>query len=235
MTRPSAPAPWANDANYPADAAPEAGSPTKIALAHDQDTIGARPDGIPTAQEENWWRNLVGKWTAFLFSLFDADDNLVMPEDASVVVSGDGRYRHGTLTMVLDAKLGSAQGFDTPWVANYGGVHGDDPIQWHLPVPLPVGKRITAIRCRVKDSAVGPTKWQITVFEAYDDNAPVDIGGGTFLSSGAGTKQTATFAGIDYTMVAGRAVVIDFTPNSLISGDPMDIYQTEVDYDDLLP
>lgn len=69
MSIPTEDAPWATDANYPAGAEPEAGTPTKVALALDQDTLGNRPDAIPTAQEDNDWRNRVGLWTTYIKSL----------------------------------------------------------------------------------------------------------------------------------------------------------------------
>lgn len=57
---------WASDANYPAGAEPEAGTPTKVAPTTGQGTIGWRPDQIPTAQEQNWWMDLVADWLAYL-------------------------------------------------------------------------------------------------------------------------------------------------------------------------
>ena len=60
---------WATDDNYPADAEPEAGSPTKVAYTLGQATIGWRPKGRPPAQELNTWMNLVYQW--ILWSIED--------------------------------------------------------------------------------------------------------------------------------------------------------------------
>lgn len=69
MTRPITVIEWATDANYPADAAPEQGSPTKIALSLGQATIGWRPGGIPPAQEWNTLHNHHGTWLKYLQSI----------------------------------------------------------------------------------------------------------------------------------------------------------------------
>lgn len=65
-TKPTDLTPWADDASYPADAAPEASTPTKVAYTLGQETVGYRPDGNPIAQEDNTWRHRVGLWVQYL-------------------------------------------------------------------------------------------------------------------------------------------------------------------------
>ncbi len=70
---------WATSTNYPNDAAPEANTPTKVALT-DQATLGWRPGAKPPAQILNTWNNHVGQWLQYI-----SDGAL----DGSFSVSGD--------------------------------------------------------------------------------------------------------------------------------------------------
>lgn len=104
MAKPAAGLPtWASDTNYPAGAEPEAGTATKVAPTTGQDTIGWRPDQIPTAQEENYWKNLVYQWIQYL-------DGGALTGDVEI----DGNL-HVTGTTTLDDNLtvsGDVQGED---------------------------------------------------------------------------------------------------------------------------
>ncbi len=66
MDKPTDLAPWADDANYPAGAEPEAGTPTKVAYTLGQEAVGWRPKGKPPAQELNTWMHRVGQWVQYV-------------------------------------------------------------------------------------------------------------------------------------------------------------------------
>lgn len=110
---------WASDTDYPADAAPEASTATKVAPTSGQETIGWRPDQIPTAQEMNYWMNLVYQWLTYLDGgslvgnvLVTGDlhvtgntqldgtlavgDNVTLAANKDVVLSGTGHVKHGS-------------------------------------------------------------------------------------------------------------------------------------------
>jgi hypothetical protein len=86
MAKPAELADWANDANYPAGAEPEAGFPTKVAPTTGQENVGWRPDQIPAAEEDNDWRHRVGLWVAYMNSgVFDGDHKV----EGDLEVEGD--------------------------------------------------------------------------------------------------------------------------------------------------
>lgn len=86
MPRPATPAPeWASDANYPAGPEPEAGFPTKVAPTSGQADVGWRPDQIPPAEEENWWKNNVWLWLAYLQEITAPKWKWIAAEAATVV------------------------------------------------------------------------------------------------------------------------------------------------------
>lgn len=94
--KPTAPAPWATTANYPADAAPEASTPTKVAYPGGQAAIGYRPDENPAAQEDNDWRNKVGQATQYLY---DGDFDGPINIDGT---TGDFSVNGGSVLMIVD-------------------------------------------------------------------------------------------------------------------------------------
>lgn len=97
--KPVAAAPWATTANYPADAAPEAGTATKIAYPGGQATIGYRPNENPDAREDNDWRNKVGAFTQYLL---DGDLDGPINIDASI---GDFTVNGGSTVFATDFEV----------------------------------------------------------------------------------------------------------------------------------
>ncbi len=90
-------APWATDANYPAGAEPEAGTPTKVAYTLGQATTGWRPKGKPPAQEWYRWMNRVGAWTVYLDAGIWEDDLTIAA--GKKIIPADGNLKvDGTLT-----------------------------------------------------------------------------------------------------------------------------------------
>lgn len=101
MAKPASLPEWASDTNFPAGVEPEAGTPTKVAPTSGQETNGWRPDQVPTAQEMNYWQNLVYQWLQYLDgSNFDDDveitGNLQVDGDTIFVGSLDAQAVSGT-------------------------------------------------------------------------------------------------------------------------------------------
>jgi len=59
---------WAEDANYPAGAEPEAGTPTKVTPASTYDDVGYRPEQKPKAQNLNYMLYWLSQWASYLNS-----------------------------------------------------------------------------------------------------------------------------------------------------------------------
>lgn len=57
---------WSTDTNYTDPGKPWDGKPTKVEPAADRKTAGWKPKDKPPAQHWNWFKNLVGQWTAWL-------------------------------------------------------------------------------------------------------------------------------------------------------------------------
>jgi hypothetical protein len=75
----------ATDASYPMDGAPEEGAATKVAPVLGKKQLGSRPAEKPPAQSENWWKNLVYQWCAYLGDGELAGDHLI---DGALTVAG---------------------------------------------------------------------------------------------------------------------------------------------------
>lgn len=98
----------ATDANYPMDAAPEEGTPTKVEPLSGKQALGHRPAEKPPAQSENWWKNLVYLWLLWLNGIvagavnrivqIGADGELYASEDMTIddlTVTGDAQINGG--------------------------------------------------------------------------------------------------------------------------------------------
>lgn len=138
----------ATDANYPMDAAPEQGTPTKVEPLSGKQALGHRPAEKPPAQSENWWKNLVYLWLLWLNGIvagavnrivqIGADGELYASEDMTIddlTVTGDAQI-NGALNVTGDSgfnkmrsrALHPAQGAYTVLGTGYilGFTNGDD-------------------------------------------------------------------------------------------------------------
>jgi hypothetical protein len=75
-------------------------------------------DGV--SSYDNWYKALNGMWLAFLDALFGADGSLSLPTDASVKLTGTGRYSRGTRIRKFSATSG--QSYSTGTFPRIGGV-----------------------------------------------------------------------------------------------------------------
>lgn len=141
MAKPTDDAPWATDANYPAGAEPEAGTPTKVEPSAGKQALGHRPAEFPPAQYLNWWMNLMWLWIAWL------RDQVVGTRWVDVPMWADA---------ITDTVNGSnpdvsASGFTGYAVPNTVNPTGHSFIS----VDLPHGIRVDGLRIRVYGDAAG--------------------------------------------------------------------------------
>lgn len=209
MPKPSILATWASALDYPADAAPEASTPTKVAPTTGQATIGWRPDQIPTAQEENYWKNAVGQWIAYLNSgVYDGNlevdgnlhvtgtstldggitNNVALTAGATaavnqdIAISGTGRFKHGNRTTIIDMMpfaVVSAGGVS--WGPS--GAEGISATEFYVRLPpFPDNTLISTITFYVDNG--GPNVMNYSIYKL--DNAGTTSATG-ITANGAGT------------------------------------------------
>jgi hypothetical protein len=148
----------------------------------------------------------------------------------SVHVSGGGRYRHDTWTVRIPAFAGLPQSSTALWGFFSGGIVGAPLPLWCIPIVLPEGAHITAIRARVQDNASGPTKLTLITTKSIDDTENGFGATGT-TSDGSGGWQTLAHSGFSEP-VAPRTIYYAsvFTFTGTAAGR---FAWIEVDYDEL--
>jgi len=159
-------------------------------------------------------------------------DDCTMTGNKNFHVSGTGAYKHGTKTLRLPAGIGLPQtNSESPWNAEAGGVAASTGtgFQWQVVIPLQVGKRITAWRARVKDSATGPTALTFITTSSVDATE-TGLGGAGTVSAGSGNWQTLTRT-FNYTVTAGENIYGTVFTSS--GSAAVHFAWIEVDYDEL--
>jgi hypothetical protein len=228
MPKPSSLPEWATDANYPAGAEPEAGTPTKVPPSTNQDTVGWRPSQKPPATEWNWWMHKVYEWLAYVDagiidgdfqvtgeSLFEGptvfDDAVTANLGASAglnahfEVSGTGRYKHGDRTLVVPAAAFQPSGYNpassSSWPVLNGGYYSfSTPPQDKIvaPIALPSGKRIKSIEWRINKASVSSGM----VLSLYRRVADADsaLATTTDSTSGASWSTNTALSAVNHTV-----------------------------------
>lgn len=204
---------WASDLNYPAGAEPEAGTATKAAPTSGQATIGWRPNQIPTAQEQNYWMDLVADWIAYLDAA-DIAGNLKVT--GNLWVTGTSQL-DGAVT-APNYKYTTAQTNYVPAghaVSSYGHVL-DAPTGgfWPLltitgqlvyPFAVRAGDRITAWRVYIdKISGAGTVTAQLRKF----GNTAPGVYSETTIG---GIASKATTAGVEAMAISGLTEDVGIT------------------------
>lgn len=198
-------------------------------------SAGKQADGWANGEDAdsswfNWWMNLVYMWIAWLDGLFDANSSLTLPSNSFVKVQGTGSYKHGTKTITLSPNSGiQRQAAGLAYSAFNAKVSGVN-LEWCIPIPLPAGKRITAIRAKVKDHATGPQRITVALIRATN-GASESVVASANTTGTAGTLQTVALAPTE-TIVAGKVYEINYTTASG-AGQTLEFYEAEVDYDEL--
>ncbi len=126
MPKPTDLAIWSTDANYPMDAAPEEGTPTKVAPVLGKQQLGYRPAEEPPATTDNWWRNVVHQWIEYIdAAVWDGD----LTVDGNLTVTGDTTLE-GDLIAEEDLTLtGSLEG--AAGVPVLAGAGVEAPVYYH--------------------------------------------------------------------------------------------------------
>lgn len=211
------------------------------AITAGHQTNGFLANAMPTSGELNTLFNFYYLWCQYLsdgnfqgtatFSstlgvtgLITATGGITCAANTHVTVSGTGLYKHGTQTLVI------------PLIPNYqGGTTPNNTISlpaatsevvWFI---LPVGKRVTAVRVCIIDSATGPTKLQCSTYTVTLPgmaSTPQTVGA---ASAGTGAQQTISATGLTTVIAAGviYGVYIARTTGSAVCS----INNVEVDYD----
>lgn len=229
--------------------------PTEVPEFATDDTNNVEPDAglkatgfvageIIDEGQPNWLFHRIGQWLAFLNPLFTSGGGFVAPVNEHVAVSGTGRHKHGTMTMVFSAINGLPlsnddssdpfQNINSGLATSGGGIQTtNDGTPWTIPINLPVGKRVTAVRARVEDDSATPTTiaFQLFTWDYTGGVASVAQIGTTQTSAGDDSLQTLTISGLTHTMDAGEPLIAHFSPNN--NTGVMRIFYVEVDYDDL--
>jgi hypothetical protein len=148
----------------------------------------------------------------------------VLAANESVTVSGTGTYKHGLQTLIVPI-LSPA----TP-IATISQVTLTTPSNGlGVPISLPVGCRILAVRAVILDNSTGPTTLRCRLRSEV-----LTVGYSTIASSSASlgnaTVQTLTISGLTTVITTGNTyqVAID---NNGVGSATCQIYGVEVDYD----
>lgn len=176
--------------------------------------------------------------------LITATAGLTAAANQDIKTSGTGRHKHGTMTLMIPALVGMGvsnddtadpyRNINSGGATAGGGVEiSNDGTVWTVPITLPLGKRVTAIRGRIQDDSATPTTARMAVWRwDYSGSVPSPLQlGATQTSLGNDTIQTLTVSGLTYTIVTLQYLVVHFSPSN--STGVIQYYYVEVDYDDL--
>lgn len=137
---------------------------------------------------------------------------------------------HGTKTIsvpINGPRTGAAPGF----TGDFFTISGASPQAAVFQISgIPVGRRMTAVRVRVKDSATGPTTMQVTIYPSTDGAQGASLGSSA-VSSGSGAAQTLPVTGIN-TIVAGLVTYSVYVQTTAGAANTT-VCAIDVDYDNL--
>lgn len=176
----------------------------------------------------------IGTFTAGVATTFGG---VQVGNNQHVVVSGTGRYKHDTFKYPIS--YASFQQ-NIPSITNtislsQNTARFDGPIGTTIvaPVNIQVGKRIKAIRVRVVDSVVGPTKLQAQLGGRDNSNTLITFAGGgaSAVSAGSGNVQILTITlSTPYTVLDGDSIGLRVSTSVGTAG--VDVCGAVVDADD---
>lgn len=182
------------------------------------------------------WNLLTGQaqtvWTGAitLANALVANAGITVGANSNVVVSGTGRFKHGTLTLKISpascAPLSPTNGYSVSGIyyrQDTGGMAADCPIN------LPFGARISAVRAIVKDNATGPDRVTMQVYRDNDDGTATSIGSLHTTSGAAGTAQTLAETGLALVYAAANSWFVRFGHAG--TAQVTYVLSVEVDYD----
>lgn len=179
---------WASDANFPAGSDPWSGEPTKVAPDAGEIAAGHTPGVIVPAETENWWKNR----TDARLEALEGTETLVLAIDSAYF--DDAVVLHDVANEQLI--------FQTTGYAALG-------------IALPVGRRISEIRVRVKDGGAG----QKLVVELRSSVDGTSTQVATEDSDESGAASTVTLAGLAVDIEEGTNFTILVSPDSDTAND----------------
>ncbi len=252
-TKPSSTPEWSSDTDYPADAAPEASTPTTVEPSSGKKATGWRPQEKPKAQNLNWFQNLTWLWLVYLS---DGDFQDPATFDDTVGITGrlsalekiyctTGYYGAAGATALFPAGLTTASLHYTVPVErvvqtilsfeNGGTNHTQGISQWifstsgdsvYYPLDVDVDDQITQWRADLDKLTSGSTTFT-------GDIVSVDSGGET---SATGSPVTNSLnapghtifgaSGLTITVAAGKQYYLKLTPGGSITPSADRIYTT---------
>jgi hypothetical protein len=177
----------------------------------------------PPAQYENWWKNLMWQWSEYLKDgamsgafTFDSPvaiegtvtiagalslaSSLTMAVSQHVVISGTGRYKHGTYSQSIGAAAFDINTGGTV-TRSAGGCALSAGVLW-APIMLPIGARVSAIRVYLIDNATGPTRMALQ-FWRVAAGAQTTIATSS-QSLGNATEQSIAVTGLSPDIESGK-------------------------------
>ncbi len=209
------------------------GAANRVTPSAGEQIAGYAINAVPTSGNFNWFMFWIGEWLTWLNSLFGSDGTYTPASGAHIVLAAGGTFKHGLRTLSLHPSLGNAENSSLAWSLMGSGVNGVN-LTWQVPIPLEAGKRVIAVRWRVKDNATGPTKIYVAGGAGTDGGSATAFMGAPVLSAGTGATQTITLApsvvGGDV-LVAGTSYSITFSPDTTIPLDNLQAYVLQIDYD----
>ena len=144
------------------------------------------------------------------------------------ITTSDGRLIQQTRTLVLGpSNFVAVSASPSPGVASLLGA----ALNAFANVPLPIGKRITAVRVFIIDNTSGPTK-QRAQFQMTTIGGIVGSPVTSSVSAGTGAAQTLTISGLTSTVTANEAPCIQVQCTT--GSANVQITGAEVDYDELV-
>jgi hypothetical protein len=164
--------------------------------------------------------------------LITANSGVTAAANQHIVVSGTGKFKHGTRTLFISGT--SFQGnVSTSWATTNNrtsmiGVGSN----LCAGIPLDIGKRISAIRVVVVDNASGPVKLKADFISSTFPSAAITTIGSTPVSDGSGNFQILTVASFSpQTITSGVYLAIQASITTGSSSSVF-VYGAEVDYDE---
>lgn len=139
--------------------------------------------------------------------------------------------KHPTLTLHIPA-LAARTATALPSINNQGAsaVTAATVMDFYVPVQIPEGCRITAVRASITDNATGVTKVSMQLFDAPGNNTNATQIGATIQSTGAGATQTLILPALTTVVPSGHTYFVHLTSSA---ANDTRLHHVEVDYDRL--
>lgn len=164
--------------------------------------------------------------------LITASSGLTAAANQPVTVSGTGAFKHGTQTIQIPANAFQVTSGSSYRIGAGGAFEGSNAggtaLSASAPILLEQGRRITAIRAYISDSASGPTKLVLSFQRESSTGTQTNLGS-TSASAGTGANQTLTLSGLTTTVATLNSYIVSITTSTGTAS--CQVFMAEVDYD----